>query len=170
MAENSGIEVHKQSLSGLSGLFNAVLSDDLQDQHLTHQVLPSRSHIIWNVGHIAWAFDRVVRPALGLDPVMPESYVEMFAMGSQPVADRAKYPALDELRQAVGTAVDSFLSRLDSLTDSDLAKPLPDSSPIRELFPTLGAFLGATVFHTGYHAGQIALLRRVQGLPSGLGM
>jgi hypothetical protein len=56
------------------------------------------------------------------------------------------------------------------MSDSDLDTALPESPPVKELFSTLGALLGAAVFHAGYHTGQIALLRRAQGLPSGMGM
>ena len=170
MAENSGIQAHKQSLAGLPGLLKIVLSDDLQSQHLMFQLAPSRSHIIWNVGHLAYAFDQIVSPVLGLDSQLDEAYVGMFGIGSQPVTDIAAYPSLQELTGLFETVVGSVLARLDSLSDADLANVLPESSPVKELFPTLGALLGAAVFHAGYHTGQIALLRRAQGLPSGMGM
>ena len=170
MAENSGVQAHKQSLAGIPGLLITVLSDDLEPQHLMFQLAPSRSHIIWNVGHLAYAFDQIVSPVLGLDSQLDEAYVGMFGIGSQPVTDIAAYPSLQELTDLVETIVGSVLTRLDSLSDTDLATVLPESSPVKALFPTLGALLGAAVFHAGYHTGQIALLRRAQGLPSGMGM
>ena len=170
MAENSGVQAHKQALVGVPGLLKIVLSDDLQSQHLMFQLAPSRSHIIWNVGHLAWSFDQVVSPALGLDSQLDETYVGMFGIGSQPVTDIATYPSLQELTGLVETIVGSAVTKLDSLSDTDLATLLPETSPVKDLFPTLGSLLGATVFHAGYHTGQIALLRRAQGLPSGMGM
>ena len=170
MAENSGVQAHKQALSGIPGLLRVVLSDDLQSQHLMFQLAPSRSHIMWNVGHLACAFDQIVSPVVGLDSKFDEAYVGMFGIGSQPVTDIAAYPSLQELTDLVETIVGSVLTRLDSLSDTDLATVLPESSPVKALFPTLGALLGAAVFHAGYHTGQIALLRRAQGLPSGMGM
>jgi len=72
--------------------------------------------------------------------------------------------------EKVANIVGAVVARLGSMSDGDLDTALPVSSPVKELFPTLGALLGAAVFHAGYHTGQIALLRRAQGLPSGMGM
>ena len=151
-------------------LLKTVLSDDLEVHHLMFQLAPSRSHILWNVGHLAYAFDRVVVPAIGLESQLDDSYVEKFGIGSQPVADVAAYPMLVELTEKIANIVGAVVARLGSMSDGDLETALSDSSPVKDLFPTLGALLGAAVFHAGYHTGQIALLRRAQGLPSGLGM
>lgn len=151
-------------------LLKSVLSDDLEVHHLMFQLAPSRSHILWNVGHLAYAFDRVVVPAIGLESQLDDSYVEKFGIGSQPVADVAAYPVLEELTEKIANIVGAVVARLGSMSDGDLDTALSDSSPVKDLFPTLGALLGAAVFHADYHTGQIALLRRAQGLPSGLGM
>ena len=170
MADNKGLQAHSQSLAGVPALLKTVLSDDLEAHHLMFQLAPSRSHILWNVGHLAWAFDRVVVPAVGLESQLDDSYVEKFGMGSQPVTEIAAYPAVEDLTETVANIVGAVIAKLGSLNDGDLDTALPDSSPVKELFPTLGALLGAAVFHAGYHTGQIALLRRAQGLPSGMGM
>ena len=170
MADNNGLQAHSQSLAGVPVLLKTVLSDDLEAHHLIFQLTPSRSHILWNVGHLAYAFDRVVVPAIGLESQLDDSYVEKFGIGSQPVADVAAYPVLEEVTEKVANIVGAVVARLGSMSDGDLDTALPDSSPVKELFPTLGALLGAAVFHAGYHTGQIALLRRAQGLPSGMGM
>ena len=170
MAENSGLQAHSQSLAGVPVLLKLVLSDDLEGHHLMFQLAPSRSHILWNVGHLAYALDRVVVPAIGLESQLDDSYVEKFGIGSQPVADIAVYPVLEVLTEKVANRVGAVVARLGSMSDGDLDTALPDSSPVKDLFPTLGALLGAAVFHAGYHTGQIALLRRAQGLPSGMGM
>ena len=119
MAENSGVQAHTPALAGIPGLLKIVLSDDLQSQHLMFQLAPSRSHIIWNVGHLGYAFDQIVSPVLGLDSQLDEAYVGMFGIGSQPVTDIAAYPSLQELTDLVETIVGSVLTRLDSLSDAD---------------------------------------------------
>ena len=170
MADNSGLQAHSQSLAGVPVLLKLVLSDDLEAHHMMFQLAPSRSHILWNVGHLAYALDRVVAPAIGLESQLDDSYVEKFGIGSQPVADVAAYPMLEELTEKIANIVGAVVARLGSMSDGDLETALSDSSPVKDLFPTLGALLGAAVFHAGYHTGQIALLRRAQGLPSDLGM
>ena len=75
MADNSGLQAHSQSLAGVPVLLKVVLSDDLEAHHMMFQLAPSRSHILWNVGHLAYALDRVVAPAIGLESQLDDSYV-----------------------------------------------------------------------------------------------
>jgi len=84
-------------------LLKTVLSDDLEAHHLMFQLTPSRSHILWNVGHLAYAFDRVVVPAIGLESQLDDSDVEKFGIGSQPVAGRCR---LSGARRADGKDCD----------------------------------------------------------------
>ena len=105
MADDNGLQAHRQSLAGGPVLLKVVLSDDLDAEQLMFQLAPSRSHILWNVGHLAWAFDRVLVPAVGLESQLDDSYVEKFGMGSQPVTEIAAYPAVEDLTETVANIV-----------------------------------------------------------------
>ncbi|MCA9413782.1 MAG: hypothetical protein KC944_21375 [Candidatus Omnitrophica bacterium] len=46
----------------------------------------------------------------------------------------------------------------------------PEQACINEGFPTVGALLDTGPIHSGYHLGQISLLRKIQGLSAGFGI
>lgn len=146
------------------------LEGALQPEHLVFTLPPSRSHILWLTGHIALSLDRLSGLSIGAPLVLPEHYTPLFGLGSQPLPDAAAYPPLGELLEALNRAVEATVARVLTLAPADLARPLPDSLPVARIFPTLGELLTGAVIHTSYHSGQISLLRRVQGLPSGLGI
>jgi len=87
--------------------------------HLVFTLPPSRSHILWLVGHMAVSLDRISAMALGVPFVLPESYAPLFGMGSQPVADAAAYPPFGELSEALARALEAAVGRF---------RPLPTAS------------------------------------------
>lgn len=167
---------HEMIASGVAGMAMsrqfvlAALREGLTAENLVFQLPPSRTHILWTIGHLAWSRDRFLNGTLGATPVLPDSYGELFTFQTEPVADASAYPPLDEVLAQYQAAHEAGVARLGDMKDSDLARELPEESPIREVFPTVGALLGGTPFHEGYHAGQITLLRRAQGLEAGFGM
>lgn len=146
------------------------LGGSYEPQQLVFTIPPSASHILWLTGHIAWTIDRMTAAAIGAPFVLPDSYGPRFSIGSKPVADAAAYPALAELLDALSRATDAAVARIHNLAVSDLDRLLPKDLPPARIFPTLGALLTGGAYHTAYHTGQITMLRRAQGLPSGLGV
>lgn len=167
---------HELIASGVAGLAMSrqfvlgALGEGLTAENLVFQLPSSRTHILWTIGHLAWSRDWFLNGTLGAAPALPDAYGELFAVQTQPLADASKYPALDELLGQYQAAHEAGVAQLGDMRDADLARELPEGSPIREIFPTVGALVCGTPFHEGYHAGQITLLRRVQGLDAGLGM
>lgn len=152
----------RMTMTALGGTF--------EPGQLVFTLPPSSSHILWLTGHIATSLDRMTAGAIGAPRVLPDRYVELFAIGSKPVADAAAYPPLAELLASLTKATDAAVARIHNLADSDLARPLPQELPVARIFPTLGVLLTGAVYHTAYHTGQISMLRRAQGLPTGLGV
>lgn len=171
-AENSSAIVRDKAatlqLAGRMALRS--LDGELTADQAAFCLPPSRSHILWLTGHLALSLDRMTALAIGGEMVVPESYMPLFGMGSQPQPDAAAYPSLAELKAALGKVLEAAASRILTLKDSDLARPLPETLPVARVFPTLGELLAGAVFHTSYHAGQIGLLRKAQGIPTGLGV
>lgn len=156
-------QIMKQmALKGLEG--------KLEAQHVTHCAGNSASNILWLAGHLAASLDGIASNMLGAAPVLPKSYEAKFGMGTKPSSNSADYPSLDELRRDLDAAATSVINALGCAPAGILEKPLPEGSPVSRIFPNVGVLLHAMVFHTGYHIGQISLLRSAQGLPTGFAM
>lgn len=138
--------------------------------HLIFSIAPSRTHILWLTGHIACALDWMSAGAMGAPVEVPQRFAPLFSIGSQPVPDASHYPPLGELMLLLNRAIEATIARTLALRDEELERPLPEEMPVAKFFPTVGDLLAGAAAHTTYHAGQIALLRRAQGLPSGLGI
>ena len=169
VTEKKLIQQHIEDFNFLKNkMFPAVVSSDLTQDQVLFQAGESRSHILWNAGHLVWALDRLLAPHLHGTSFLPDSYDENFKIGSQPTTDTGYYPTFEEIRSNFVRAVESVIRQLSSMSDEDLDSPLSGDTPAKELFPTVGKMVAGAKGHVGYHLGQIALLRRIQGLPSGL--
>jgi uncharacterized damage-inducible protein DinB len=54
------------------------------------------------------------------------------------------------------------------MTDEELLEPFPADSTIARFSANPDEHLHNAVYHTAYHLGQISMLRKQQGLPTGL--
>lgn len=143
---------------------------DLTERQIVHQIPPSNTHIAWILGHLAWDCDALTAPPLGRKPTLPQSWNKLFAYKIEPIAYPSHYPPLAELLATYQEVVEDFAAHLERTPDERLGDPLPEDHPLQATFPRLGDLLSANSFHTGYHAGQITLLRRAQGLRAGFGI
>lgn len=138
-------------------------------EQLVFTVPGFRSHMLWSAGHIAWSIDVALGAAIGCKPGLAPVYSEKFSFGSNPSSKLADFPAIDVLCADLAECTDRVATFLGASDDALLGQPLPGWHPLAKVFPNLGALVGMTSFHTGYHLGQIGLLRRVQGLSAALG-
>jgi len=117
----------------------------------------------WLVGHIATYRNRVVG-LMGLPtPVAP--WEAGFAKGTKPEdlpADLDMQPVLASFHAADAAIAGAW----EALTAEDLGKPfgrtLPNGSD------TVGGALAFFVWHEAYHLGQLGMMRRLAGKPSGV--
>ncbi|MBM4186776.1 MAG: DinB family protein [Gemmatimonadetes bacterium] len=134
------------------------------------QVAPGTATMHWLVGHTAFTIDRVAFSALEIAPGLPDSYQGLFGWGTKPDGTNAGFPSWDQNVADLNTAIDRFAGEIGKRTDADFALPLPAAHPFAKMFPNRGAVVPFTAMHTTYHLGQLSLLRRAQGLPSGIGV
>lgn len=161
--------VHIQSIQLAHSLFVRALKDSYTDAQLTHTTGASRTHILWSLGHLVWAYDAALGAGIGLPMVLPARYNDQFAFSTKPSTNVADYPPLSELLARADEGLERACAKIAQLTDEDLAAPLPDAHPLSEFFPSVDLFLSMASIHTGYHVGQVGLLRVAQGMPSLLG-
>jgi hypothetical protein len=146
------------------------LKGELSDDARFYQVEPGTAHIQWLVGHMALAIDRIAMPALEAAPVLPDSYQPLFGFGTKPVADRVAYPSWPELTAALYDAIARLRDQVARMGPTDFSRPLPETHPFAKMIPNRGGVASFAAMHTGYHLGQVSILRRAQSLPSGMGI
>jgi hypothetical protein len=138
---------------------------DLNDDQMCAQPVAGRvmNHAAFTLGHLAWASDAAIR-YLGSEPQLSD-WKDLVGMGSQPQADRSKYPLKDALLKALDGAHSRLVAALPKATAEIMAQPAPER--MRGRFPTVGhLLLGLMTAHEATHLGQLSAWRRALGLPS----
>jgi hypothetical protein len=126
------------------------------------------THVAWQAGHMAIAkfrlgveFLRERRPED--DTWHPLAWVKLFGRGSTPQADAGLYPTIDEIRAAKQRVYEHLIAELQMLDPSTLDEPaLVEHRFVR----TKGDALFWCARHEMTHAGQVALLKRLLGMPA----
>jgi hypothetical protein len=126
------------------------------------------THIAWQIGHLAMAeyrlaIERVRGDKPGDAALISPAVLAQFGKGSIPEPDRARHPTPQELLQVLQRVHEQALSELPTIADADL-----DAPPVKphSLFDTKLGSLFWCARHEMMHAGQIGLLRRLQGKPA----
>ena len=138
---------------------------DLTDQEWFAQPGGAKTHIAWQVGHLAMAeyglclFRIRGRREIDLE-LMSSRFRKRFSRGSTP--DAACQPPVDELRAVFHRVHAQALTELPGYTEDLLAEPIDE--PYAGFANKLGGLLFCSA-HEMLHAGQIGLLRRQLGKP-----
>ncbi|MBL8876457.1 MAG: DinB family protein [Phycisphaerae bacterium] len=133
------------------------------ESKLTHQPSPTDNHLLWTIGHLtttyAWfksCFDGAMFP-------LPDSYNDLFGMGSKPKSDHAAYPGIVELKRHFESSYEAFIAAAKKLSDADLAQP-PATETGGFCNDKLDA-LERAAWHEGWHCGQLCSVRKHLNLP-----
>lgn len=139
---------------------------DLEGDEWVYQPAPGAQHALWICGHLAVASDLLVtvrclhRPAI----VAPE-FARHFGIGSDvPSARDHGYPSPEAVRAEMDRTHATVLAEIRSLTDVQLEAPAGGAGG--GAHPHYGTVMGAVAHaarHEAFHAGQVALLRRLMG-------
>jgi hypothetical protein len=153
-------------LGFVRGVTLSLLKDWPADK-LTHQTAPTDNHVLWTIGHLigtdAWLCDLVGAPRVKA----PESLLKNCGMGSRPTKNPADYVPLPEALDLLASARAGLIDWLRGAADAQLTAPLGDKTGGFANDPLDAAFKLA--WHEGWHAGQIASLRKSLGLPPAVG-
>lgn len=137
------------------------LLKDIPQDKWTHQPSPTDNHILWCLGHIAGT-DAWIGATLGVAGVhVPENIQKAFGMGTTP--SQTGNPAAADVLAALEQSRAKIVAWL---------KDAPESALKIDLNEKTGAFakdpidaLIKIAWHEGFHAGQIANIRKSLGMP-----
>ena len=134
--------------------------DQLTDDQAAQRVVPQVNSMAFIAAHLIDARHELLS-ILGGSAVNP---LRPYLVNARSIDDVVDLPALAELltawRQVAAAIEERRASGGDAQLDAPSARPLPGGDP-----STLGA-LAFLVQHDSYHIGQLAMLRRVHGLPA----
>ena len=141
-----------------------LLVADLPDDKLAQQPFAGMNHPAWVLGHLAVldviSYDALWGQPAQIDPVIRETY----GRDSLPTTDRARYLPKAQLIRNFDDGRLELLNRLAQTDPATLDRPNPNPDR-RTAFPTIGHLLQYTIWHDGYHGGQLSAWRRTQNLP-----
>lgn len=121
-------------------------------------------HVAWQVGHLASSqiilihmrcFDKKY------DDCAPAEYAKLFGRGSVPVADSQAYPPIPQLREFFERMERECVEMISRMPASELDKPA--GAEPHPMFTHKAGAIGMAAMHECFHAGQIALIRRLRG-------
>lgn len=127
---------------------------------LAARAVPGCPHSIWQLlSHLNYWMDYELKRIAGTSPAYPEHAVGSWLANSAP-ADAAHWTkAVDHFRE--------LIAHLAHLAQSDLqtlSREVPRAHAQQaQRSSTVGAILWQPMTHNSYHAGQIAMLRRILG-------
>jgi hypothetical protein len=138
------------------------LLEDIPDDKLLYQPLEGGNHALWVMGHLAVTDDMFAGLYDGGSTRLPESYTNVFGMGSTPTSDPAGYPPVAEVRQQYAATRQRVLDAVRTADDATL-----DSAPPKDFEgfgPDRLGLLISVAWHEGLHAGQLTIVRRSLGI------
>jgi uncharacterized damage-inducible protein DinB len=138
---------------------------DLTDEQMCAQPVQGvvMNHPAFILGHLALVAGDFAASFVGLSPICPAGWKDLFNQGAKPLADRSLYPSKAELLQKLEEG-HARLAEAVTRSPEALAQPAPEK--MRARFPTVGVVLaGMMTSHEATHNGQLSAWRRAMGLP-----
>jgi len=112
----------------------------------------------WILGHMTNVQNRVMRLA-GQDPVWESG--QLSNAGWEPITSRANAIAWETMRDRMLDSRERCVAALSNLSDEKMRDEVPH--PFGGT-TSRGQVLSTLAFHQAYHAGQLAIARRIAGL------
>lgn len=133
---------------------------DLKDSMLTPPAPSCGNHALWTLGHLAFSESILFESFVcGKQTRFPD-WKPLFGIKSVPSSDASVYPQFEEMIAAWNDLRADVLRHLSNLDDADLSAGSHAPAGVSERFGSVGQCFAAMVFHPGFHAGQLAVIRR----------
>ncbi|RNB80060.1 DinB family protein [Brevibacillus panacihumi] len=122
------------------------------------QPVPFNNTIKWNLGHIAVVQNSILA-LCSLDVIkLPDSYEELFKMGTKPADWTITPPTKDELLAVLAEQLNKLSELSPESLEGALPKPI-EMGPMR--FETVAELCNFAFIHEAMHAGTISSLVKV---------
>lgn len=135
---------------------------DIDESQWFFQPGPGLGHVAWQLGHLAASQIVLVHMRCfgrKFEDCAPADYMGTFARGSTPVADPSKYPSIKMIREFFNRTQAEVLDKVSGLSAADLDQ----ATEPHPMFTNRGGAIGMAAMHETFHAGQIAMIRRLMG-------
>lgn len=152
-----------ESLRAIFGLATRALAANLEgftDEDALAQPPGGGNCVNWVVGHIIVHRNHMLR-VLGQEPAWDADADARYDRGSAPVTGAEGALPLATLTEALDRSREAVLAALESATEEQFAAA-PASAGGSAAIP-IGRRVALLMVHEGYHAGQVATLRRISG-------
>ena len=166
MASNRVLKQHLETMNRIRLMTLRSLGPDLTTEHLFHQIDGKGSHILWLTAHCAISMDRLINQYVFGSLALSEQWRSTYGGGSTPNPNPAENLSLPEALDGLQKVLAVVTERLNGEDDSILDRALPADSPVIARFQFNSHLIGFAAAHEAYHAGQITMLRKIQGLPA----
>ena len=140
---------------------------DLKGGDWIFQPAPGLAHPLWLCGHLASSENLLIYVrCLGTKGLLDASFAEHFPIGG-PVKSAAEhdYPPISVVLDTMKTVHEQTLQAIREMSESLLAEPAfaADGKSIHPHYRDKAGVVAHCSRHEGFHAGQIAMIRRLLG-------
>jgi uncharacterized damage-inducible protein DinB len=137
--------------------------EGLSDEEWARRPGGSGNHVLWIVGHVAWARSALLK-RLGDDWGKP--WLSLCGRGAK-CEDSAAYPTPEEAMEAWNESSARLKAAMESASAELLATPSVQGPPSAD--GKLSGVVNFMAYHETYHVGQLAYLRGLFGHPGAMG-
>lgn len=138
---------------------------DLQGDDWSFQPAPGAQHALWICGHLASAQNTLIfKRCLGRDELSAE-FCAHFPIGAPVLAlGGHPFPSPQEVRDQMDAMQAKTVEAITGMDDTKLAEPAFEAEgKTHPHYSTVGGAISHLSRHEAFHAGQLALLRRLLG-------
>lgn len=166
-ASSNAVAMRSSALMRFAHKMLADMAAGIPDERACEQLPGAYNHKLWTLGHMAHSNQWFACLIDGQPMTSPQEWETLFGMKSKPTGNPAEYPPVADMRAAFEASIDRLCAAVESLNDAELAGPTAGDGA-GFVNDKLDSAL-KTVWHYGWHLGQIASLRKGLGLPSMMG-
>ncbi len=148
-----------------SRIWTLKLTADLSGNDWYHQPAPGMAHPLWLCGHLAASEHALIHDRCLGNPALEASFLAHFPIGTPVKSVQAHdYPPIKDVLNVMAYLHEKTLVAIRGMDDDALAEPCAgaEGKPHPHYKDKAGAICHCAR-HEGFHAGQIASIRRLLG-------